>query len=149
DSRARKILLARDRFGKKPLYYSTQPGGLYFASELKCLRAAGVPLEEDRDALRLYFQFGYIPDPLSAFRNVRKLKPGCWLEYSMDGGSVREGRYWRMPEFQPGEAAQIGEAATRTRLREGFDEAVRMRMIADVPLGAFLSGGIDSSLVVA
>ena len=123
-------------------------GGLYFASELKCLRAAGVPLEEDRDALRLYFQFGYIPDPLSAFRGVRKLMPGCWLEYGMDGG-VREGRYWRMPEFQPGEAQRIGEAATRSRLREGFDEAVRMRMIADVPLGAFLSGGIDSSLVVA
>ncbi len=75
---------------KKPLYYVVLPGGLYFASELKCLRAAGVPLEEDRDALRLYFQFGYIPDPLSAFRGVRKLMPGCWLEYGMDGG-VRAG----------------------------------------------------------
>ena len=148
DTRIRKILLARDRFGKKPLYYAVLPEGLYFASELKCLRAAAVPLEEDRAALSLYFQFGYIPDPLSAFRGVRKLMPGCWLEYGMDGG-VREGRYWRMPEFQPGEAQRIGEPATRTRLRESFDEAVRMRMIADVPLGAFLSGGIDSSLVVA
>jgi asparagine synthase (glutamine-hydrolysing) len=148
NSRNRKLLLARDRFGKKPLYYAALPEGLYFASELKCLRAAGVPLEEDREALRLYFQFGYIPDPLSAFRGVRKLMPGCWLEYGADG-VIREGRYWRMPEFQPGEAARIGETATRWRLREGFDEAVRMRMIADVPLGAFLSGGIDSSLVVA
>jgi asparagine synthase (glutamine-hydrolysing) len=148
DARKRKLLLARDRFGKKPLYYAALPEGLYFASELKCLRAAGVPLEEDREALRLYFQFGYIPDPLSAFRSVRKLMPGCWLEYGEDG-AIREGRYWRMPEFQPGEAARIGETATRSRLRAGFDEAVRMRMIADVPLGAFLSGGIDSSLVVA
>jgi asparagine synthase (glutamine-hydrolysing) len=148
DAPRRKMLLARDRFGKKPLYYAVLPEGLYFASELKCLRAAGVPLEEDREALRLYFQFGYIADPYTAFRGVRKLLPGCWIEYSMDG-SMREGRYWRMPEFQPGEAARIGEEATRARLREGFDEAVRLRMIADVPLGAFLSGGIDSSLVVA
>lgn len=148
DERERKLLLARDRFGKKPLYYAALPEGLYFGSELKCLRAAGVPLDEDRDGLRLYFQFGYIPDPYSAFRGIRKLKPGCWLEYRIDG-AVREGRYWRMPEFEPGEAARIGEAETRVRLRQKFDEAVRMRMIADVPLGAFLSGGIDSSLVVA
>src|SRR5579884_2822641 len=111
DSRRRKFFLARDRFGKKPLYYAILPEGLYFASELKCLRAAGVPLEEDRESLRLYFQFGYIPDPFSAFRNVRKLMPGGWLEYGMDGQS-RTGRYWRMPEFEPGEAARIGEAET-------------------------------------
>jgi asparagine synthase (glutamine-hydrolysing) len=148
DSRQRKILLARDRFGKKPLYYAAPPGGLYFGSELKCLRAAGVPLEEDREALRLYFQFGYIPDPFSAFRAVRKLMPGCWLEYGMDG-EIRQGRYWRMPDFTPGDPERQGEAATCAQLRESFDEAVRIRMIADVPLGAFLSGGIDSSLIVA
>jgi asparagine synthase (glutamine-hydrolysing) len=152
DSRKRKILLARDRFGKKPLYYAALPGGLYFASELKCLRVAGVPLEEDRQALRLYFQFGYIPDPFTAFRAVRKLMPGCWLEYDMDGaadGAITHGRYWRMPAFTPGAPLQMGEAETCAQLRQGFDEAVRIRMIADVPLGAFLSGGIDSSLVVA
>ncbi len=156
DSRKRKILLARDRFGKKPLYYAALPGGLYFASELKCLRAAGVPLEEDREALRLYFQFGYIPDPFTAFRAVRKLMPGCWLEYAMDDatvgptdGAIRHGRYWRMPAFTPGAPERMGQAETCAQLRNGFDEAVRMRMIADVPLGAFLSGGIDSSLIVA
>jgi asparagine synthase (glutamine-hydrolysing) len=148
DSKKRKILLARDRFGKKPLYYAALPGGLYFGSELKCLRAAGVPLEEDREALRLYFQFGYIPDPFSAFLAVKKLMPGCWLEYAMDG-ETRQGRYWRMPEFTSGEPEQLGHAETCARLRQSFDEAVRVRMIADVPLGAFLSGGIDSSLVVA
>jgi asparagine synthase (glutamine-hydrolysing) len=148
DSRKRKILLARDRFGKKPLYYAALPGGLYFASELKCLRVAGVPLEEDREGLRLYFQFGYIPDPFTAFRAVRKLMPGSWLEYDMDGG-ISHGRYWRMPAFKPGAPARMGEAETCAQLRQGFDEAVRMRMIADVPLGAFLSGGIDSSLIVA
>ena len=137
DSKKRKILLARDRFGKKPLYYAALPGGLYFGSELKCLRAAGVPLEEDREALRLYFQFGYIPDPFSAFLAVKKLMPGCWLEYGMDG-EIRHGRYWRMPEFTPGEPERLGHAETCARLRQSFDEAVRIRMIADVPLGAFL-----------
>jgi asparagine synthase (glutamine-hydrolysing) len=148
DSRKRKILLARDRFGKKPLYYAALPGGIYFGSELKCLRAAGVPLETDRDALRLYFQFGYIPDPFSAFRAVKKLMPGCWLEYGMEG-EIRQGRFWRMPEFVAGEPERLGQAETCARLRQSFDEAVRIRMIADVPLGAFLSGGIDSSLIVA
>ena len=111
DSRKRKILLARDRFGKKPLYYAALPGGLYFASELKCLRVAGVPLEEEQEALRLYFQFGYIPDPFTAFRAVRKLMPGCWLEYDMDGG-ISHGRYWRMPAFTPGAPVRMGEAET-------------------------------------
>jgi asparagine synthase (glutamine-hydrolysing) len=148
DSRRRKILLARDRFGKKPLYYAALPGGIYFGSELKCLRAAGVPLEVDKEGLQLYFQFGYIPDPFSAFRAVKKLMPGCWLEYGMDG-ETRHGRFWRMPEFTPGEPERLGQAETCARLRQSFDEAVRIRMIADVPLGAFLSGGIDSSLVVA
>jgi asparagine synthase (glutamine-hydrolysing) len=148
DAREQKILLARDRFGKKPLYYAQTPSGFYFGSELKCLRAAGVPLDIDRDALRLYFQFGYIPDPYSAFRAIRKLMPGCWIEYSRDG-TVREGRYWRLPPFSDENRTGMSEERARLRLRELFDESVRIRMIADVPLGAFLSGGIDSSLVVA
>jgi asparagine synthase (glutamine-hydrolysing) len=148
DSRKRTVLLVRDRFGKKPLYYAQTPKGLYFASELKCLRAAGVPLEIDRDALRLYFQFGYVPDPYSPFLAIRKLMPGCWMECSEEG-AVRQGRYWRLPAFSEERAGALSEAATRLRLRELFDESVRIRMIADVPLGAFLSGGIDSSLVVA
>ena len=148
DARRRRMLLARDRFGKKPLYYAATPEGFYFASELKCLRAAGVPLEIDRDALRLYFQFGYIPDPFSAFRSVRKLQPGCWIEYAADG-TTRHGRFWALPEFTNENRTGGDEEQARRSLRELFDEAVRIRMIADVPLGAFLSGGIDSSLVVA
>jgi asparagine synthase (glutamine-hydrolysing) len=147
DSARRQLLLARDRFGKKPLYYAALPQGLYFASELQPLRCAGVPLETDPEALRLYFQFSYIPEPLSAFRAIRKLAPGGWMIYGQDGTSS-QGRYWRVP--RPCDAA---DAAPREkiipRLREKFDEAVRIRMVADVPLGAFLSGGIDSSSVVA
>jgi len=148
DSQRHKILLARDRFGKKPLYYANTSTGLYFASELKCLRVAGVPLEIDNEALRLYFQFGYIADPYSPFRSIHKLMPGCWLECSGDG-TVTHGRYWKMPPFSEENRTHSSEAEARDHLRDLFDECVRIRMIADVPLGAFLSGGIDSSLVVA
>ncbi len=148
DGRRRKLLLARDRFGKKPLYYAALPNGLYFASELKCLRLPAISDHLDDSALRLYFQFGYIPDPASPFRAVRKLRAGTWLEYDAHG-NVREGRYWRLPAPAREPPPGFTEAGTEARVRDVFDEAVRLRMIADVPLGAFLSGGIDSSCVVA
>src|SRR5262249_20297255 len=122
--------------------------GIWFASELKCLRDAPLHWNIDEDALRLYFQFSYIPDPYSPFQQVRKLMPGSWLEYRSDG-SVQQGAFWEMP--QPAEESPKGlpEEDARRQVRECFDAAVRRRMIADVPLGAFLSGGIDSSCVVA
>ncbi|HEY1341703.1 MAG TPA: asparagine synthase (glutamine-hydrolyzing) [Bryobacteraceae bacterium] len=148
DARRRTLLLARDRFGKKPLYFAVLPNGIYFASELSCLRQAGVPLDIDPEALRLYFQFSYIPEPFSAFRAIRKLAPGGWLTYGPDG-AVDQGRYWRLPTPGSKDAPRISEAEAAAQLRDKFDECVRIRMIADVPLGAFLSGGIDSSSVVA
>src|ERR1700722_17028422 len=148
DARRRRIFLARDRFGKKPLYYAVLPQGLYFGSELKCLRVAGVPTDIDADALRLFFQFTYIPEPLSCFRAVRKLPAGSWLTYDADG-TVRQGRYWQFPRPVAETPADFSESQVCDRLREKFDESVRIRLIADVPLGAFLSGGIDSSSVVA
>ncbi len=148
DARRRQLLLVRDRFGKKPLYYAILPTGLFFGSELKCFYPAGVSLDIDADALRLYFQLSYIPDPLTPYNAVRKLPPGGWLLYDLNG-TVREGLYWKLPEpaTQPPDSLDEGSAANR--VREIFDESVRIRMIADVPLGAFLSGGIDSSSVVA
>lgn len=148
DARERSLLLVRDRFGKKPLYYTIRPEGIYFGSELKCLRAAGVPLEMDPEALRLYFQFLYVPDPWSIYRNVFKIPAGGWLKYHSNG-HVERGQYWQLP--RPVEAPLPNDTpeAARARIREVFDEAVRIRMIADVPLGAFLSGGIDSTSVVA
>ncbi len=148
DARERRLTLARDPFGKKPLYYAILPQGIYFGSELKCLAPAGVPRDLDRDALRLYFQFGYIPDPSSPFLAVKKLSPGGWLSFDSNG-HTRQGRYWKLPppasEAPPG----LTEAAAREHLRELVDESVRLRMIADVPLGAFLSGGVDSSIVIS
>lgn len=143
-----QLLLARDRFGKKPLYYADLPEGLWFASELKSLRVAGLPLDTDREALRLYFQLNYIPEPLSVYRQVRKLEPGSWMTYSKDG-VIRRDRYWQLPVPAEQAEPEFTESAAIDEIRRTFDESVRLRMIADVPLGAFLSGGIDSSSVVA
>ena len=96
-ARSRKLLLARDRFGKKPLYYAVLPEGLYFAQRTEVpARPPAIPLDLDPEALRLYFQFSYIPDPLSPFEQVRKLEPGTWLELRREG-HVRRGRYWTLP----------------------------------------------------
>ncbi len=149
DSRNRSLLLARDRFGKKPLYYCIQPEGLYFGSELKCLRAAGVPLEIDREALRLYFLSQLHPRSLDRLSNRSESchqEVGCAITPAGRSRKAATGRF-PLPAEQP--RAGFTEQAARQQLRDRFDEAVRMRLIADVPLGAFLSGGIDSSSVVA
>ena len=147
DGARNRLFIARDRFGKKPLYYAESSSGFWFGSELKCLRAAGLRLEPDAEGLRLFFQFGYIPDPYTAFAGVRRLPSGSWLTF--ENGQLATGAYWRPPE--PSVAAPTGltPEQARSRLRDLFDESVRLRMIADVPIGAFLSGGIDSACVVA
>jgi asparagine synthase (glutamine-hydrolysing) len=148
DARKQSLLLVRDRLGKKPVYYAACEDGFYFGSELKCLRVAGVPLEIDEQALRLYFQFSWIPDPWTIFKAARKLPPGCWLEVDA-GGAHRIERYWNFPEACPAAAENVSEPELRAQIRQKLDESVRIRMVADVALGAFLSGGIDSSAVVA
>jgi asparagine synthase (glutamine-hydrolysing) len=148
DGRNREMVLVRDRFGKKPLYWSVRDSGLYFGSELKCLRAPCAPLDLDPEAIRLYLQFSYIPDPRTPIKGIQKLPPGSWLIYREDG-TVRTGRYWTLPQPAEEPSPELSEDQACAALRDTFDEAVRLRMIADVPLGAFLSGGIDSSLVVA
>src|SRR5664279_3554648 len=85
DSVTKRILLARDRFGKKPLYYAAVPQGFFFASELDALVRAGIPCDIDREALQLYFQFLYVPEPLTGIRAVRKLAPGSWMTYDIGG----------------------------------------------------------------
>ncbi|MBB5518892.1 asparagine synthase (glutamine-hydrolyzing) [Amphiplicatus metriothermophilus] len=142
-----ELLLARDRLGEKPLYYALSADAfLVFASEIAALAASGlVALDFDHEALADYFFYGFIPDPKSVYRTVRKLPPGSTLTVRR-GEAPQIRRYWR-PDF----AARTGEGfeAAQTGLLDGFDEAVRLQMIADEPLGAFLSGGVDSSAVVA
>jgi len=145
DDKSRTLFIARDRTGKKPLYYTTTSAGTFvFGSELKSLlEHPDVEPELDPKALDTYFTLGYIPDPLSIFRNVHKLPPGHHL--TLINGRVTVKQYWDF-EFRKGPPRS--EADYLDELRALLDESVRLRLISDVPLGAFLSGGIDSSTVV-
>jgi asparagine synthase (glutamine-hydrolysing) len=146
DERRRQLLLARDRVGKKPLYYTTTRQGVFvFASELKSLLAhPQVEREIDREALDAYLSFGYVPDPLCIFRNIRKLAPGHRLLLTAEGLQVEP--YWDFC-YQPDEPPRSSESYTE-ELRVLLEDAVRVRLMSDVPLGAFLSGGVDSSAIV-
>jgi len=146
DSRQRKLLLARDRVGKKPLFYSADRKRILFGSELKVLLAAdGFSRDLDPQALSDYFSFGYIPAPKTIYRTARKVLPGHYVVVSSDG-SLCEKSYWEL-SFQ--ETEDCGEAEWCERIRHELCEATRIRLMSDVPLGAFLSGGVDSSSVVA
>jgi asparagine synthase (glutamine-hydrolysing) len=141
----RRLLLARDRFGEKPLYYAVTPARLIFASTLGALaRHGGVPLEIDPQALELYLTFGFIPAPWTIYRAVRKLPQGSCLTAS-PGRLLEVTRHYRLEERLGAPAPASAEEAVRAALAE----AVRRRLEADVPLGAFLSGGVDSAAVVA
>lgn len=149
DERTRELFIARDRAGKKPLYYTvTAQGTLIFGSELKCLmQHPEFRREICHEALDAYLTFGYIPDPLTIFRGVHKLPPGCHLTFTSDG-RARVEQYWDFPYAPLEESASRRAEDYLEELRFLLDEAVRVRLIADVPLGAFLSGGVDSSAVV-
>ncbi len=146
DERRRKLLLARDRLGKKPLHYALLDGRFLFGSEIKALLAIAPELKEiDHEGLLQFFYFGYIPDPYTAFVRIRKLPPGHLLEFQNGQISVRQ--YWDLPTFGTHEPGSDEECLEE--LENRLAEAVRMRLISDVPLGALLSGGVDSSTVVA
>src|SRR5262249_49325213 len=144
DENRDSLLLARDRLGKKPLYYAVHKGRLYFGSEIKTLLAAAPELAEvDPEGVLQFFYFGYIPDPHSAFKSIRKLPPGHLAEYRK--GEIKVRQYWDVPHYgahDPG-----SDEACLEELEQRLAEAVRIRLISDVPLGAMLSGGVDSSLV--
>ncbi|MEJ7576973.1 MAG: asparagine synthase (glutamine-hydrolyzing) [Pyrinomonadaceae bacterium] len=146
DERARKLFVARDRVGKKPLYYTLTPQGTFvFGSELKCLLAhPSVKAELSPEALDAYLTFGYVPDPLSIFRDVHKLLPGHYLTFA--DGRITTQQYWDF-EYRVVEEGRAAEDYLE-ELRQLLDEAVRVRLVSDVPLGAFLSGGVDSSTIV-
>jgi asparagine synthase (glutamine-hydrolysing) len=150
DSKKRTLLLARDRVGKKPLYYRLDERSIRFGSEIKSiLEDPAVPREPDPIALDRYLTYGYVPGPLTAFRGISKLPPGHTLLVREDGRSELR-RYW---ELRYGPKRTVATAAEQKAVEEEalalLDEATKLRMISDVPLGAFLSGGIDSSAVVA
>src|SRR5215211_1522361 len=146
DSRRQQLLIARDRVGKKPLFYAERRGVLSFASELGALlQDEEIPREIDHRALDAYMTYLYVPAPLSAFRAVRKLPPATTLVYRAGRASLQ--RYWSLDFAAKREVGRIEEL--HEQIREAIRAAVRLRLVADVPVGAHLSGGIDSSAVVA
>ncbi|HEX9711912.1 MAG TPA: asparagine synthase (glutamine-hydrolyzing) [Actinomycetota bacterium] len=149
DGRAGTLLLARDRIGEKPLYYYVDRERLVFASEIKAILAdPSVPRDLDVRGLANYLAFGHSLAPQTIYRGVRKLLPGHVL--LAGDRDVRVRRYWDVgDEPQLGEGEQLDEDGYAERIRELLDDSVQRRMVADVPVGAFLSGGVDSSAVVA
>lgn len=148
DRKTSSLFLARDRFGIKPLFYSVLADGrVLFASELKALKAdPELPRKLDARAVEDYFALGYVPEPKTIYRNVHKLRPGHTLLFERGQPEPLQKQYWDLP-FR--EIAVASEADLQDELLMRLKEAVQVRLVSEVPLGAFLSGGVDSSAVVA
>ncbi len=141
------LFLARDRIGKKPLKYLLNDSGIIFASELKAiLTQSGVKRELDYHAIHLYLTYGYTPAPLTGFMDIKKLEPGTFMLINLGSKSVEKKKYWE-PRFD--HKLNLSETEWCKRILDTLYESTKLRMIADVPVGAFLSGGVDSSGVVA
>ncbi len=138
--------IARDRLGKKPLHYALHNGNLYFGSEIKSILAVVPELAAvNSQALLEYLNYGYVPEPLTAFTGIHKLPSGHLLEF--ENGKIRIRRYWGLPEYNT--HSPKSEEECLEELEHRLFEATKIRLISDVPLGAFLSGGTDSSIIVA
>jgi asparagine synthase (glutamine-hydrolysing) len=149
DSRRNRLFLARDRAGEKPLFYAPSPGALRFSSELKGLLAdPSVPRRMDPHALDYYLAMGYVPAPMCILQGVRKLPQAHALLFDLGNGQSRVWRYWEVPDA-PDEAAAPNDAQLLDELEGLLADAVRRQLVADVPVGVLLSGGVDSSLVAA
>ena len=146
DSRNERLFLARDRFGKKPLFLCEINGVMVFASEIKSiLRFPGINARVDTAAVWDYFAYRYVPAPATLFCGIRKLMPGCYAVW--EKGVLTERCYYQPPDREVLIGTELSADPVGAFL-DKLDEAVNIRMIADVPFGAFLSGGIDSSAVV-
>ncbi len=146
DKTKRKLILARDRLGKKPLHYALHNGNLYFGSEIKSILAVAPELAEvNSQGLLEYLYYGYVPEPITAFTGIHKLPAGHLLEF--ENGEIRIRQYWDLPEYNT--HSPKSEEECLEELERRLFEATKIRLISDVPLGAFLSGGTDSSVVVA
>jgi asparagine synthase (glutamine-hydrolysing) len=144
-----ELLLVRDRFGQKPLVYAEHNGCLYFASEAKAILAINhVPRELDPRSLHRYLVFQYVPAPHSIFRGFAKLPPGHSIRVRAHDRAFSAERYYAVPDPAPRDAPRTGVAELKAELDDVLARAVQRRLISDVPLGAFLSGGLDSSIIV-
>jgi len=152
DKENRRLLLARDPFGQKPLVYYFKDNVLIFASEVKALLTFPYVRENisvNQKSLIKYLYYGYVPSPHSIYENIYKLKPATLIEFSVDGSVIRTQKYCYWDPQTKTEADPFESENTIDRIDELIQQAVKKRLVADVPVGAFLSGGIDSGLVVA
>ncbi len=150
DRPRRRIFLARDRFGEKPLYIYRVPGRFAFASELSALiQHSEIPADLDTRAVQKLFAWGFVPSPNALYQNCKKIPAGTWLMYCLDDDSLRERRYWRF-RLEPDESLTDRDVPRLVEeLRSLIAQSVKRRLMSDVPLGLFLSGGIDSGAVLA
>ncbi len=150
NSQTQELLMARDRIGKKPLFFSkTSTGDFVFASELKALSAV-IPMKPDWQSVRLFLGLQYVPSPRTGFEGVEQVLPGSYVLWK--NGEIKQEKYhhWKIQELPLAKGEQEGVASTDSRIRSLLDESVRIRQLAsDVPVGAFLSGGVDSAAIVA
>ncbi len=147
DSKEKTVFIARDRMGVKPLLYYKNSDVLFFASEMKALLAMGIPRSLNKQALYQYLQLNYIPPSESMITGVEKLSPGSFLFINLTEQSIKEEKYYHLPE--PKEYKKLNYNNAVQHFHHLLDEAVQRRLVSDVPLGAFLSGGLDSSVIVA
>lgn len=146
DQEKNELFIARDRMGIKPLVYAQTSEGFYFASEMKALLEFKIPREIDFVSLQQYFQFNYIPQPHSIFKDIKKLQPGHFLTLDLSG-ACSEQKYYEIP--LPKKYAKLTYEQAQEEVRKLLDQSVQRRLVADVPLGSFLSGGIDSSIIAS
>ena len=148
DERAGRLTLARDRAGKKPLFYYRDHRLLAFASEIKSFFGhPDIPIEPDLDAVPSYFIYGYVPLPATIYKRVFQLEPGSLMTVEA-GGTIAKRRYWQVQYPDSKDVQPIGRAEAAAGVRERLTRAVERRLESDVPLGAFLSGGVDSTIIV-
>jgi len=150
DKKQNKMYLVRDRAGVKPLYYYVSDGNFIFSSELKSFHEHPSFIKSlNKDSLPYYFQFGYIPAPHTIYENTYKLNPGCYLEYDLKANSYEISSYWNVDDCYTKNKIDKNEKEVLNDLEDILTDSVNLRMISDVPVGVFLSGGYDSSLVTA
>ena len=151
DAREQTVFLARDRAGEKPLFYHHSNGVLRFASELKALLAdPALPRRINSEALDCYLAMGYVPGDRCILQGFNKLPPAHALLFNLQSGQLKQWSYWKLPEFEDGATqGSVNEAALLDELEALLEDAVRRQMVADVPVGVLLSGGVDSSLITA
>ncbi len=146
DSREDTLFVARDRIGIKPLLFYRDRNKLLFASEMKALVQLGIPKNLDKSSISQYFQFNFIPSPYTIFEGVQKLKPGHY--FFIQNNQFKEEKYFSI-NYNRSKITGLNYSDAQEKLRELISDSVRLRMVADVPLGSFLSGGVDSSVIVA